>query len=153
MTMIMGLMSFAPTALRGWFFPATQSPIWVPQAFLSTAMAKARPPPQKKDKQNNKLLVSVSKRELGLSILLGFPITSIPVLLSAAMVEEQQLERYTDAKEGFTFLRPSSWIKVQPSISLGFFFSESSNFWNDLMVVLFWVFRWIKLERRFCSKR
>ena len=54
----------------------------------------------------------LSKRELGLSslafILTGFS----PNLTMPMYAQELELERYTDSKEGFTLLRPSSWIKV-----------------------------------------
>eukprot|EP00268_Persea_americana_P058631 TRINITY_DN7110_c0_g1_i2.p1 TRINITY_DN7110_c0_g1~~TRINITY_DN7110_c0_g1_i2.p1 ORF type:complete len:283 (-),score=71.38 TRINITY_DN7110_c0_g1_i2:368-1216(-) len=63
-------------------------------------------------------LLSRSKRTLGLSLLI-WVCSPIPSFL-IAMPQTQQpelLDRYTDTKEGFSLLIPSSWVKV-PSFSL-----------------------------------
>ena len=57
-------------------------------------------------------LLSLTKRRLNSSalalILNGF----LPHNSKALSDKELELERYTDVDEGFTLLRPSSWIKV-----------------------------------------
>lgn len=55
-----------------------------------------------------------NRRVLNLSILtflLWDPFSSFAVAIGGEVLE---LERYTDSAEGFTLLRPSSWIKVRP---------------------------------------
>ncbi|XP_042488494.1 psbP domain-containing protein 2, chloroplastic [Macadamia integrifolia] len=128
---IMGLLS-TESAFRACFAPATRRPLWVPQALLSTAMAEA---PQKTCKRSERLVLCVSKRELGLFMLLGFPIASVSVLLDVAMAEDQQLERYTDSKEGFTLLRPSSWVKVDKA-GATVLFEEVNKGSNNVGVVV-----------------
>ncbi|XP_043703976.1 psbP domain-containing protein 2, chloroplastic [Telopea speciosissima] len=129
---IMGCLSTG-SAFRACFAPATQRPLWVPQALLSTAMAEA---PQKKTcKRNERLVVCVSKRELGLFILLGCPIASVSVLLDVAMAEDQQLETYTDSMEGFTLLIPSSWVKVDKA-GATVLFEEINRGSNNVGVVV-----------------
>lgn len=54
----------------------------------------------------------LGKRELGLSSLALTLSGIFPNLPMAMCSQELELERYTDSKEGFTLLRPSSWIKV-----------------------------------------
>ncbi|XP_062093521.1 psbP domain-containing protein 2, chloroplastic [Humulus lupulus] len=83
--------------------PAFPNP--VPRASLNPRRHEAqREPP---------LLSCLGKRKLGLSslslILSGF-FPNLPMAMSA---QELELERYIDSKEGFTLLRPSSWIKVE----------------------------------------
>ncbi|KAJ4967579.1 hypothetical protein NE237_019428 [Protea cynaroides] len=129
---IMGLLSTG-SALRARFARAAQRPLWLPHALNSTAMAEA--PQKKKCKRNKRLIVCVSKRELGFFMLVGFPITSISVLLDVAMAEEQQLERYTDTKEGFTLLRPSSWVKVDKA-GATVLFEEANKGSNNVGVVV-----------------
>ncbi|XP_010269051.1 PREDICTED: psbP domain-containing protein 2, chloroplastic [Nelumbo nucifera] len=130
--MIMGLFSFSPTPLSGCIVPPNHRP-FVTQACLPTEMAEASLP--RKGKQKDKLLVCVSKREFGLCILLGFPVTTASALISAAMAEEQELERYTDGKEGFTLLIPSSWIKVDKA-GATVLFEEVNKSANNVGVVV-----------------
>ena len=52
-----------------------------------------------------------SKRKLAiLSVVISGSLLNIPNTNLA--LEMEKLERYTDAKEGFTLLRPSSYVKV-----------------------------------------
>lgn len=57
-----------------------------------------------------------TKRKLSLSILAAAVFLNgfFPNLPKPIFAQELELERYTDSKEGFTLLRPSSWIKVFP---------------------------------------
>uniref|UniRef100_A0A0F7GYN4 PsbP domain-OEC23 like protein n=1 Tax=Hypseocharis bilobata TaxID=253189 RepID=A0A0F7GYN4_9ROSI len=58
------------------------------------------------------LSLSLSKRNLNLSILALFFNGFLPNLSKSVCAEGMELERYTDSKEGFTLLKPSSWVKV-----------------------------------------
>lgn len=58
------------------------------------------------------------KRMLNLSILaliLSLPISSS--ISNVVMAQDLELERYTDSKQGFTLLKPASWVKVSLSLS------------------------------------
>lgn len=84
-------------------------------------------------------LLSLSKRVLGLSIfavILKGVFTNIPNAFSGE--EDFELERYTDSKEGFTLLRPSSWIKV-PKIN-GCIYVDLVDlfivFWEFMLIIL-----------------
>lgn len=55
------------------------------------------------------------RRNLNLVILALFSNGFLPNMTAKPIsAEESQLQRYIDPKEGFTLLRPSSWIKVLP---------------------------------------
>lgn len=54
----------------------------------------------------------LSKRELCFSSFVLILNGLYPKLSKASLPEEMELQRYTDSNEGFTLLRPSSWIKV-----------------------------------------
>lgn len=54
----------------------------------------------------------LSKRKLNLAILAVFSYGFLPNMPESIYAEELELQRYTDAKEGFTLLRPASWIQV-----------------------------------------
>lgn len=65
----------------------------------------------------NKLSVYLSKR-----LLLNLSISTLLISSSSSSIviaaeEEPELIRYTDSLEGFTFLRPSSYIKVPTTLS------------------------------------
>ncbi|KAA8531154.1 hypothetical protein F0562_005932 [Nyssa sinensis] len=78
--------------------------------------------------------ICLSRRKLNLSI--------VAVVLSAALpstaeakAEESELERYTDSKEGFTLLRPSSWSKVEKA-GATVLFEEANKGANNVGVVV-----------------
>lgn len=66
------------------------------------------------------MLLCPSKRTLCVSIL-ALMLTSPSRSSQRAISQDLELERYTDSNEGFTLLRPSSYIKVSLSLSLSFF--------------------------------
>lgn len=61
--------------------------------------------------QNPNIDINLSKRHLNLSILTllfnGFLLDK-----AKSITDLENLQRYTDSKDGFTLLVPSSWIKV-----------------------------------------
>ena len=68
------------------------------------------------------LMCCLSRRELNLSIVSLLLAAALPNTVFKVIAQEQeQLQRYTDSVEGFTLLRPSSWIKVSLSNSLSFY--------------------------------
>ncbi|XP_031280633.1 psbP domain-containing protein 2, chloroplastic-like [Pistacia vera] len=54
---------------------------------------------------------------------------------NVSKAEEMELERYTDSTEGFTFLRPSSWIKVDKA-GATVLFQEPNKGSNNVGVVV-----------------
>lgn len=67
----------------------------------------------------------LSKRKFNLVILAAVSYGFVLTMKKATLAEQLELERYTDSKEGFTLLRPSSWNKVPALLSLlclAFFF-------------------------------
>lgn len=56
--------------------------------------------------------IVLSRRLLALSVLAASLLPSCSEAIEGGGRGELELERYTDPKDGFTFLRPSSWIKV-----------------------------------------
>jgi len=62
------------------------------------------------------LAPSFSKRNLNLTLLTMFlwgQAVPLPNMGNALLLaQELELQRYTDSKEGFTLLTPSSWAKV-----------------------------------------
>ncbi|XVF14874.1 hypothetical protein REPUB_Repub09cG0098500 [Reevesia pubescens] len=79
--------------------------------------------------------LSFTKRSLNssaLALLLNgfFPFNSI-----ALSDNELELQRYTDVQEGFTFLRPSSWIKVEKA-GATVLFEEANKGSNNVGVVV-----------------
>ncbi|GMN61684.1 hypothetical protein TIFTF001_030765 [Ficus carica] len=77
----------------------------------------------------------LTKRQLCLSslafILNGFS----PNLANSISAQVPELERYTDSNEGFTLLRPSSWIKVDKA-GATVLFEEVNNGSNNVGVVV-----------------
>ncbi|XWS33128.1 hypothetical protein CRYUN_Cryun22dG0052200 [Craigia yunnanensis] len=57
--------------------------------------------------------LSLTKRRLNSSALALILNVFLPHNSKAVSDKELELERYTDVEEGFTLLRPSSWIKVE----------------------------------------
>ncbi|KAJ8618789.1 hypothetical protein MRB53_014975 [Persea americana] len=81
-------------------------------------------------------LLSRSKRTLGLSLLI-WVCSPIPSFL-IAMPQTQQpelLDRYTDTKEGFSLLIPSSWVKVEKA-GATVLFEDASSRGNNVGVVV-----------------
>ncbi|KAK9167400.1 hypothetical protein Scep_002591 [Stephania cephalantha] len=104
----------------------------------TTTMAEPIQVPTKKNTNKTQSL-SVTKRTLSVSTLLGIPITTISLLFSAAADETQSaqlgLERYIDSKEGFTLLVPSSWVKVEKA-GATVLFEEANKGSNNVGVVV-----------------
>ncbi|KAK1393047.1 PsbP domain-containing protein [Heracleum sosnowskyi] len=84
---------------------------------------------------NNKFSVHLSKRlllNLSISTLL---LSSSSLCNVIAAEEEPELIRYTDSLEGFTFLRPSSYIKVEKA-GATVLFEEANKGANNVGVVV-----------------
>uniref|UniRef100_A0A0F7GZ87 PsbP domain-OEC23 like protein n=1 Tax=Pelargonium dichondrifolium TaxID=73194 RepID=A0A0F7GZ87_9ROSI len=91
----------------------TQNSIF-PKSHLSLSLPKASSSTQNRyPEKSNDLSISFSKRSLNLSILALFFNGFLPNLSKCAYAEELELQRYTDSKEGFTLLIPSSFNKVE----------------------------------------
>ncbi|KAL6223230.1 hypothetical protein ACLB2K_006618 [Fragaria x ananassa] len=75
-----------------------------------------------------------TKRSLAFSLVaplfLNGVLPNLPIF-----AEELELERYTDSKEGFTLLRPSSWIKVDKAGATALF-EEARSKGNNVGVVV-----------------
>ncbi|KAH7566929.1 hypothetical protein JRO89_XS08G0255000 [Xanthoceras sorbifolium] len=86
-------------------------------------------------KETVRVSLCLSKRELTISsialVLNGF----CPIISKALSNEKMELERYTDSKEGFTVLRPSSWIKVDKA-GATLLFEEPNKGTNNVGVVV-----------------
>lgn len=54
----------------------------------------------------------LTKRRLNLTVVAMLVCGILPDMYNQVLAEEIELERYTDSKEGFTLLKPSSFIKV-----------------------------------------
>uniref|UniRef100_A0A5B6ZHN2 PsbP C-terminal domain-containing protein n=1 Tax=Davidia involucrata TaxID=16924 RepID=A0A5B6ZHN2_DAVIN len=78
--------------------------------------------------------ICLSKRKLNHSIVAIVLSATLPSI-SEAKAEELELERYTDSKEGFTLLRPSSWIKVDKA-GATVLFEEANKGANNVGVVV-----------------
>ncbi|XP_054821328.1 psbP domain-containing protein 2, chloroplastic [Prosopis cineraria] len=77
---------------------------------------------------------SLTKRKLNLTVV-ATSIWGLPNVSSALLAEEMKLERYTDSKEGFTLLKPSSWIKVDKA-GATVLFQEANMGSNNIGVVV-----------------
>lgn len=91
-----------------------------------------------------------TKRKLSLSILAAAVFLNgfFPNLPKPIFAQELELERYTDSKEGFTLLRPSSWIKVFPFLQYLLLCLCCVNEYGWL----WWMCRLIKQGPLFCLK-
>ncbi|XP_028766084.1 psbP domain-containing protein 2, chloroplastic-like [Neltuma alba] len=76
----------------------------------------------------------LTKRMLNLT-LVAMSICGLPDVSSALLAEEMELERYTDSKEGFTLLKPSSWMKVDKA-GATVLFQEANMGSNNIGVVV-----------------
>jgi len=103
--------------------------LFSPKTFSSmTSLTKASFSNQKQnpesinDPQNETLILSLGsskRRKLNLSVLALLINGSLPNLSNnSILAQELELARYTDSKEGFTLLTPSSYVKVLPSLSV-----------------------------------
>uniref|UniRef100_A0A0F7CYP2 PsbP domain-OEC23 like protein n=1 Tax=Pelargonium citronellum TaxID=73188 RepID=A0A0F7CYP2_9ROSI len=81
------------------------------------------------------LSISFSKRSLNFSILALFFNGFLPNLSKCAYAEELELQRYTDSKEGFTLLIPSSFNKVEKAGATVLFEQEGKGSNNVGVVV------------------
>ncbi|KAM6563195.1 hypothetical protein CsatB_023193 [Cannabis sativa] len=109
------------------FLPAFPNP--VPRASLNSRRREPqRQPP---------LLLCLGKRKLGLSSL-SLILSGVSPNLSMAMSAQQELEleRYIDSNEGFTLLRPSSWIKVDKAGATALFEEADKGSTNNVGVVV-----------------
>ncbi|KAI3451615.1 hypothetical protein Pfo_008280 [Paulownia fortunei] len=84
--------------------------------------------------------VSLGKRILNLSILgilfsLDQPLSRFLVFSKALASQMLELDRYTDSKEGFTLLVPSSWIKVDKA-GATVLFEDANKKANNIGVVV-----------------
>ncbi|XP_020234949.1 psbP domain-containing protein 2, chloroplastic [Cajanus cajan] len=79
---------------------------------------------------------SLSKRNLNLALLLTTFLWGQPVSLpNVLLAQELDLQRYTDSKEGFTLLTPSSWTKVDKA-GATVLFQEANMGSNNIGVVV-----------------
>ncbi|KAL6992974.1 hypothetical protein U1Q18_011088 [Sarracenia purpurea var. burkii] len=129
---------FVPSKLRNLLFP----PLWLPPRPISSAStpdSSSSSNAQKPRRESNVNLkgyptICLRKRMLNLSVvavILSSPISSI----SGAFAEDLELERYTDMKEGFTLLRPHSWIKIDKA-GATVLFEEPNKAANNVGVVI-----------------
>ncbi|KAK3017868.1 hypothetical protein RJ639_004816 [Escallonia herrerae] len=89
-------------------FPPTPSPLTL-FAFSSPSSSS---PKKSSIGVDNRIGTQRSKRMVNLSILSLLLSAPLSNLSKAVGAEELELETYTDSQEGFTLLRPSSWIEV-----------------------------------------
>lgn len=118
--------SYGPTST----FPRNLFPTSLPKdSFLSTRQPNPKSSYNDPDKD---AFVShcLSKRKLNLAILAVFSYGFLPSMTESIFAEELELQRYTDAKEGFTLLRPSSWIQVPTLLSVLYLTFISFSFFN-----------------------
>ncbi|XP_022947028.1 psbP domain-containing protein 2, chloroplastic isoform X1 [Cucurbita moschata] len=80
-------------------------------------------------------LLYPSRRALNVSVISLFLYGFSPSICEAVFAEELELERYTDSKEGFTLLRPSSWVKVDKA-GATVLFEEENKGSNNVGVVV-----------------
>lgn len=106
-------------------FPKTLLSISLPKASLFTGNDDPRP-----------LSFCSSKRKLNLAILALIITESLPNTSKTILaVELEQLQRYTDPKEGFTLLVPSSYAKVDKA-GATVLFEEINKASNNVGVVV-----------------
>lgn len=108
------------------FAHASSSPAFVSILFPKSTSTSASPSPtttciihEPSHKDMQLLSPCFSKRKLNLALLLNAFLWGVlpPILPDHALLLAQELDlelqRYTDSKEGFTLLTPSSWTKVK----------------------------------------
>lgn len=86
--------------------------ISLPNSSLPTQNCNPRSCTGDEFREDRHLLGCLSKRKLNLVVVTTLLWGILPNTRDALLAEEMELERYTDLKEGFTLLRPSSWTKV-----------------------------------------
>lgn len=102
--------------------------LFSPKIFSSTSLPIAsfsnqkQNPESSNDPQKETLILSLGsskRRKLNLSVIALLVNGSLPNLFNnSILAQELELERYTDSKEDFTLLTPSSYVKVIPSLSV-----------------------------------
>ncbi|KAL8477411.1 hypothetical protein ACS0TY_029636 [Phlomoides rotata] len=85
-------------------------------------------------KSSETIPIALRRRTISLSIL-GFLFSKFLFSSDALASEELELDRYTDSKEGFTLLVPSSWIKVDKA-GATVLFEDASQKANNIGVVV-----------------
>ncbi|XP_038900373.1 psbP domain-containing protein 2, chloroplastic isoform X2 [Benincasa hispida] len=80
-------------------------------------------------------LLFLSRRALNVSVISLFFYGFSPNICAAVFAEDLELERYSDSKEGFTLLRPSSWVKVDKAGATVLFEEENMGSNNVGVVV------------------
>ncbi|KAF7834124.1 psbP domain-containing protein 2, chloroplastic [Senna tora] len=108
-----------------------------PKTFLSILLLK---PKSSSSIQNCNPRISnaepyFSKRKLNLTVVTMLIWGILPNISNAALAEETELERYTDSKEGFTLLKPSSWTKIDKA-GATVLFQEKDAGSNNIGVVV-----------------
>ncbi|KAM7459737.1 hypothetical protein LguiA_036280 [Lonicera macranthoides] len=109
----------------------THSPLFSPLTTTLTTLLSQNP----KQIDPVKPPICLSKRVLNLTILAV--LSSVPLSrFSKSMAQDYlDLELYTDSKEGFTLLKPSSWIKVDKAGATALFEEENKGANNVGVVV------------------
>uniref|UniRef100_A0A2P2JQK6 PsbP C-terminal domain-containing protein n=1 Tax=Rhizophora mucronata TaxID=61149 RepID=A0A2P2JQK6_RHIMU len=108
---------------RNNFFPGV---VVLPRASISTHKPQQNSHGAHDDDPFQEILCW-SKRRLNLSVLLALFINgSFQDMPNIALANEFELQRYTDSKEGFTLLTPSSYVKVDKA-GATVLFEEGSN--------------------------
>ncbi|KAI4345063.1 hypothetical protein L6164_012231 [Bauhinia variegata] len=79
--------------------------------------------------------VFLSKRKLNLSAVTMLLRCFWPCMSNPSLAQEIELERYTDFKEGFTLLKPCSWMKVDKA-GASVLFQEANMGSNNIGVVV-----------------
>ncbi|XP_022148982.1 psbP domain-containing protein 2, chloroplastic isoform X4 [Momordica charantia] len=77
----------------------------------------------------------LTRRTLNLSVISLLLYGFSPNICAAVFADDLELERYTDSKEGFTLLRPSSWVKVEKA-GATVLFEEANKGSNNVGVVV-----------------
>ncbi|KAJ6908225.1 hypothetical protein NC651_018614 [Populus alba x Populus x berolinensis] len=119
--------------------------LFSPKTFSSTSLPKASFSNQKQnpesidDSQKETLMLSLGsskRRKLNLSVLALLINGSLPNLSNnSILAQELELARYTDSKEGFTLLTPSSYVKVDKA-GATVLFEEVNKGSNNIGVVV-----------------
>ncbi|GMH10396.1 hypothetical protein Nepgr_012237 [Nepenthes gracilis] len=78
---------------------------------------------------------SISKRSLNLSVVTFILSVPFPAIPTAMAEQEVELQRYTDLREGFTLLIPSSYVKVNKA-GATVLFEEMLRRTNSIRVVV-----------------
>ncbi|KAL2347204.1 hypothetical protein Fmac_001204 [Flemingia macrophylla] len=128
----MALRSSSTLSRSTFFHQLSQSTSTSSRTFVSILFPKSTSPTCiHKDMH---LSPSLSKRNLTL-LLTTFLSVPLPNVRHALLAQELDLQRYTDSKEGFTLLTPSSWTKVDKA-GATVLFQEANMGSNNIGVVV-----------------